>query len=273
MDEKEIRGEIERDLRLSPSQTVIYLEGKTDPSILFALLGVPSPSDGLHKDVLVRGLGDKGSGASAVKARVDVATRLSPARIVGVIDGDGESLGILASNFDPPFVGPVFRWKGYCIENLLAKTGWPSDWGPPIDWPAELLKYVPYAALNRIHRDLRAVLETLDVAQFSHPSDKRPLKSPPDVLAALEADKHLLQSYDVAQRFQSELDSIQANILGNLDEAHACLNGKWFVDHLAPSITGRKSKQCRIDWITHAASTGGLPEVTDWWARVTGSLP
>lgn len=273
MDEKALRDEIERDLRRAPSQIVIYLEGKTDPSALFALLGRPTSLDGLHRGVLVKGLSNKGSGATAVKARVEVATRLPRAGIVGVIDGDGEPHRRLASNFDPPYVGPLFQWKAYCIESLLAKTGWPPGWGAIIDWQAELLKYAPYAALNRIHRELKAALQTLDLAQFSEPTQGRPLKSPPDVLAALEADKHRLQGYDVAQRFQAELSSIQATIQSDLDEAHACLNGKWLFKHMAPSITGQTPERCRSEWIVHAESVGGLPEVREWWERVTGSPP
>ncbi|MFZ4580821.1 MAG: hypothetical protein ACOYOB_20760, partial [Myxococcota bacterium] len=54
---------IQDDLYDAP--TVIYFEGKTDPDIVFALLGVKQPRLD-HDGVLVVGLDGRGSGNSAV---------------------------------------------------------------------------------------------------------------------------------------------------------------------------------------------------------------
>ncbi len=233
-----IRNEVEQDLLRSSSQTVIYLEGTTDVDHLFALLGrqtpLPDPEQRvLHQGVVVKGGGKNGSGATAVKARVDVGTQLRQQGLVyGIIDGDGLDLGKLAANFDAPYSGPLFMWKGYCIENLLAKTGWPPAWGAEPNWHLELSSYGPYVAMNRVGLQIRGVLERLDLMDFIKPNG--PLKSSSDYASLLATGKGQLQAFDVEQQFSDELTSFQAMVHRSLDETHAVLNGKWLIDHLAP---------------------------------------
>ncbi|HEX8199561.1 MAG TPA: hypothetical protein VF590_03675 [Isosphaeraceae bacterium] len=265
--------EIRAHLQFAPAQVVIYLEGKTDVEPFFALLGRTAPRDGLHQGVFVKGLRDQGSGGLAVGARVDAAGRLSFPGVFGLIDGDGQPLTTLSPTFDHPFAGPLFTWKAYCIENLLAMTGWPSTWGAEPDWPVALTDYGPYVALNRIHVELQSTLDVLSVAKRNNPISGQPLKTSQDVLADLSHDRHRLLNYDVAQRFQNELQVYQAALQNQLDEAHAMLNGKWLFSHLAPVITGQNPDRCRSDWIAHAISAGGLAEVRSLWQRITGATP
>ena len=56
MNEKQLRSELNGDLQSASANKVIYLEGKTDAPIFFALLGLPEPRDGLHQGVLVKPL-------------------------------------------------------------------------------------------------------------------------------------------------------------------------------------------------------------------------
>ena len=277
MSEVGLLSQIRDDLRTSPVETVIYLEGRTDPKFLFALLGLPNPPDGLHQGVLVKGLKDegsrRGSGSNAVMARVELASRNDLPRVFGVMDGDGRTIEELTSSFDPPYLGPLFRWKAYCIENLLAKTGWPLAWGEGPDWSAELSNYGPYVALNRVGSEARAILRELGLEKYSNPAHGIPLRLSDEITAALAAGKARLLSFDVEQEYRDQLSTFGATVLRSLDEAHALINGKWLFRHMAPTLTSRDPGQCEFDWLAHARSTGGLPEVREWWERVTGSPP
>ncbi len=278
MNEVELLDRINDDIRISTAQTVIYLEGTTDPEFFFALLGLPTnPADGVHRGVLVRGLKDdpkrRGSGSAAVRNLVDVASRNRVPGIFGVIDGDGRKLEELAPRFDPSYPGPLFHWKAYCIENLIAKTGWPSVWGDEPDWVAELSRYGPYVALNRIVLEVRSIVKELELESYSKPSLGSPMKQAAEVARALGEGKHRIQEYDVEQRFASEFADFEGLVRSNLDEAHALLNGKWLFQHMAPTLTRRDPDLCRFEWLAHARSVGGLPEVRDWWERVTGFPP
>jgi hypothetical protein len=270
MNETELLREIQRDLQTAP-QGVVYLEGKSDPPIFFALLGVPTPADSIHRGVLVRGLKDGDSGKAAVKARVDVAQNKGYPRVYGIVDGDGEDLATLAARFAHPFVGPLFSWPAYAVENMLVKTGWPAGWGAPPDWTRALLDHVPYTALNRIHRELRGSLETLRLWRHNYPTLGEPLRSVADMAATLARDKHLIEGYDVEARFHAEAAAVAARVRASLDEGHALVDGKWLVDVLAPRTLGRPRPQpCRDEWIAHAVGVGGLAEVRDLWQRITG---
>jgi hypothetical protein len=277
MSEADLRVEIQRDLRKASSDTVIYLEGQTDPTIFFALLGLPDPPDGLYQGVLVRGLkGERrgsGSGLQAVTARIALASQFHGSKILGVIDGDGRSLGELVPAFDAPYLGPLFCWKAYCIENLLTKTGWPPAWGGEPDWTDELTRYGPYAALNRVVREAGAVLKDLGLVRHSSPDHHLILKSSGDIAADLAIGKGRLMSFDVEQQFIEELSSVETAIRRDLDEAHALINGKWLIGHMAHSLTKRDRALCRYEWLAHARSVGGLAEICDWWQRVTGNPP
>ena len=268
--ETQIRG----DLRQSPFETVIYLEGVTDPEIFFALLGVPRPLDYVHQGISVKGLATReGSGSTAVRSRIELAERLLIPRVLGVLDGDGRSLARLAADFDTPHPGPLFCWKAYCIENLLAKTGWPPPWGDEPDWSTELSKYGPYVALNRVGLEARAILSSLKLMNFLKPILGESLKSSTEIASALAAGKAGLLSFDVEQRFVDDLTAFEAAVRRDLDEAHALLNGKWIVRHQAPTLTGRDPDLCAYEWLAHARIVGGLLEVREWWERVTGNPP
>jgi hypothetical protein len=278
MNERAIIAELQRDLqRAAASGNVVYLEGRSDVAIFFALLGVrqpqPDPSQGvLHRGVLVRGLRDKdrGSGSSAVQQRIEVAQRHGIPGIHGIVDGDGQPFATLASTFDPPFPGPLFTWKAYSIENLLVKTGWPAAWGDSPDWIQALNAHAPYVALNVLHRRLLGVLKTLRLANFVHPRLDKQLETVDEVVAALRQDKHLLANRNVEHEFLHEVRAFEQTVLASLDQAHALVNGKWLVDVFAPRQCKSTPDRCRDEWLGHAISSGGLPEVRDLWQRITG---
>jgi len=278
MNEKQILSEIEADRQLG--RFVLYLEGKTDPDMFFALLGVAPPVSGIHQDVYVRGLKiDKGSGRTAVRIRVDVAVKYNLALVPGeegvggILDGDGRDLDELAAEFDPPHGGPLFSWKSYCLENLLARAIWPAAWGAAPTWQSVLEEYSPYSALNRVHVQLRAALETLRLAKFTNPQLGQPLLSSQDVKTALGKDKGLIANRDVEKMFDAELETVRSAIAASLDRGHALCNGRWIVDHRAPSATGKSADQCRAEWCHAVCSAGGMQEVRDLWQRITGTEP
>ena len=80
---------------LQKAKIVIYLEGETDPSVLFALLGVAHPTGDIYQDAYVVGLGLGGSGGTAVRELSRVAGenhlggQLAGGGVFGVVDGDG----------------------------------------------------------------------------------------------------------------------------------------------------------------------------------------
>lgn len=197
MNEMLVLREMTADLQAAPARMVIYLEGKTDVPVFFALLGVAPPRDSVHQGVVVRRLSDgPGSGNEAVRGRVGVAAgRQGYEGVRGITDGDGESLTALAALFDAPHTGPCFSWKSYSIENMLAKVGWPAEWGEAPVWRDVLLDHVSYVAVNRLHRELRRSLETLRLARFAHPTLEEPLRTKEEVGAALARDKHLIEAF------------------------------------------------------------------------------
>jgi hypothetical protein len=278
MNDAALLREMTADLQAAPAGRVIYLEGKTDVPIFFALLGVVAPRDSIHQGVLVRGLRDdnRGAGGDAVRARTSLAARtVGYSGIYGITDGDGRSVSTLAGLFDTPYAGPCFTWKAYCIENLLAKACWPQSWGSAPTWRDVLLDHVPYVALNRMHRELLRSLETLRLAKYVRPTLEEPLRTKQDVLAALAKDKHLVAGYDVEARFAQETSAIESAITTDVDEGHALVNGKWLVEVFAPRKLGAPwdRQRCREEWTATAAASPGLTEVRDLWQRITGRLP
>lgn len=276
----DLLNEVDADLRKAPCQIVVYLEGKTDPDIFFALLGVSTPRDGIHDGVLVRGLKEErnlgrapGTGSIAVESRVHVAATGGRTGVFGICDGDGRDLTALMGEFDAPFAGPLFRWKGYCIENLLAQAVWPGAWGAAPNWAQVLNDYAPYVGLNRLHMSLRSALQTLGLHKFRNPEGGQPLLAAADVTAALGTDKHLIEGRDVESDFAAEVAGYQAAIATSLAHGHALLNGKWLITHFAPSIAGLSADACRAKWAEAARSNGGHPPVRDWWTRTIGSAP
>jgi hypothetical protein len=258
---------------------VLYLEGKSDVEVFFALLGLKPPMDGLHQGVFVCGLQDDkrgrapGSGKKAVQARVECAQKLGLGRVWGIVDGDGAALDEARRAFDAPHAGPLLIWKAYCIENLLAQApGWPEAWGPRPDWSEVLRVYAPYVALNRVHLQLQTTLKTLAVDKFSSPHPQHPLLDAQEVLLGLEQNKDLLQGFDVAARFGAEHGAFLDALAASLDEAHGRLNGKWLLRHFAPTrareVLGgvHTEERCAEVW----REAGGHPEVRGLWERLTG---
>ena len=274
MNDTQLLKEIQRDQQQAQGGKVVYLEGKTDVRIFFALLGREEPPLGFARveRILVRGLKDQsGTGSSSVRARVEVAQRHAYPGIYGILDGDGSDLATLAAGFDAPFAGPLFRWKAYCIENLLAKTGWPPAFGDAPDWSDRLARYAPYVALNRLRGQLARDLETLRLHRYARPHDGEPLLTLDDVGAALDRDQHLLAGRTIGDEFRREAALYLDAVHRNLDEAHALFNGKWLLTHLAPAHVRSRHDLCQEAWIQHAITTGGLPEVTSFWERLAAA--
>ncbi len=275
MNDKELLNSLANDLRDAPARCVIYLEGKTDVDIFFALLGHTRPSGDLHQGVLIRGLqeGD-GSGSIAVQRRVELgATFGASARILGFLDGDGAALNPLSGQFDAPFAGPLFSWKAYCIENLLPKAGWPPTWGTVPNWATEIRNYSPYVGLNRVHRNFAQILARLNIARFTNPIAGQALLREAEVSRELQQGKDEIMQRDVQQEFRNEVTSFKAALRQGLDHAHCLFNGKWLLSHLAVTRTRKSAEDCRSAWVAHAAAVGGLNEVKDWWTRIIGKAP
>jgi len=191
----------------------------------------------------------------------------------GLVDGDGRNLPVLAAEFDAPFVGSVFSWKAYCIENMLAKAAWPTTWGPDPDWSGVLNDYAPYAGLNRVHRALQADLETLGLHRFRNPQAGQRLKTIGSIGTVLGQDKDRIADRDVETEFNSEVATVQEAIAASLEQGHTHINGKWLCRHYAPTVTNQNEQRCRQDWVAAVLAAGGLAEVRDWWQRITGRTP
>lgn len=268
---------IQADLQRAP--TVIYLEGKTDESLLFALAGIARPSSGIHKQVYVVGLKTSGAGGNEIRALVDTAAqaslggKLGQGGVFGIVDGDGRELSELMGHFTSPHPGPLFSWPAYCIENLLAIT-WPAAWGVAPDWSTVLSSYVPYAALNRIHVQLQSTLKTLQLDRFQNPASGQALKTVHDVRNALTADQHLIAERNLEAMFDAEVARISGAIAASLEEGHAFVNGKWLVSHHAKERQpGRVVDVLRDEWAKQVLTAGGHPAVRDLWTRIAGEAP
>lgn len=272
MNEQWLRREIEKDLQRAAAGrgVVCYLEGKTDVPILLGLLGARDEGEVsggvLHEGVLIRGLRD-GSGSSAVKQRLEVAGRHGYPGIFGVLDGDGEARSTLAAAFDAPHPGPCYRWKAYCIENLLAGAVWPAAWGAVPEWRVVLADYAPYVAINRLGTELRRRLQRLELDRFISPGNARPLRTTGEFLAMLAEGQHALGNLEIAAMFSTEVEGYMATLGHSLEDAHALLNGKWLVGCFAPRRTGRSARECRDEWTEALRFAGGDPEIGAWWAR------
>ena len=266
---KKLIVEIGQDLQSAGGGPVVYLEGKTDPPILLALLGASGERETsrgvLYQGVLIRGL-DPG-GSSAVEQRLRVAREAKSAGIFGVLDGDGRPLRELIPEFDGPHAGPQFRWKGFCIENLLARATWPEPWGVMPDWRAVLTDFAPYVAINRLRLELSGRLQRLDLSGSREPNYGRPLVTRQAFIDKLRAGKHELAGLEIEAMFSAELDSFLATLEGSVDEAQAVLNGKWLVDVFASQRMKRTQAQCRDEWTAYLRSIGGDPEIKAWWGR------
>ncbi|MBK7825695.1 hypothetical protein [Nannocystis sp.] len=246
---------------------IVYLEGKTDPPVLLALLGAIDADETangvLHDGVLIRSLG----GSEEVEQRIEVARKAGVVGVFGVLDGDGRGLNEVAMQFDAPYPGPQFRWKGYCIENLLARAGWPPAWGVEPDWRAEMASYAPYVALNRLGSELRGRMKRLDLDGYLRPDRSRPLRQPEEFTEMFRDGKHELANLDVDAMFSKEYAAVGHTIEQSLDGAHTLIDGKWLINDLAPRRTGFSQERCREDWTVHVRAAGGDPEICAWWRR------
>ena len=194
-------------------------------------------------------------------------------RVFGIVDGDGEPLSSLAARFDAPHAGPLFAWKAYSIESLLAQLPWPTAWGPAPDWQTELAVYAPYVAINGIRRLLVERLDTLRLNKFWNPIEGQPLETVADIEAALQTDKGLLLGLDVAAAFGAEVQRFQAALAISIEAGMAFLNGKWLLRHFMVERLGNNPDYWSQAWDQHAESVGGLVEVRGLWQRITGALP
>lgn len=270
MDERAIGQELERDLlRAAATGKVLYLEGPTDLVMLVGLLGGDPPNiipeEGLPLDgVWVRGL----SGSKAVEQRIHVADKVAFRGVRGIVDGDDRGYEALAASFDPPFTGPLYKWKAYCLENLLAQCGWPTDWGPTPDWRNVLGAYAPYAALNQVVTAAQERWLSLGVARFGRPILHQPRRSADEIRNHLRLDGSKLRDLgEFVAIFDAELNRCSTALATSLEHAHALVNGKWLVEVHAAEATHSSPEHCRRAWARHVGRTGGHPEVIAWWRR------
>lgn len=276
MSERELLGKIEEDLRLAAEgrRRVLYLEGRTDVRILLGLLGrgeaTAMPDSILHDGILIRGLTDRskfGAGSKAVRQRVELAAGHGYPGVFGVLDGDGEALPVLAPQFDDPYGGPLFRWKVYCIENLLARAPWPEEWGIAPDWHTVLADLAPYVALNRLGLTLRTRLQRLGLDRFINPGSASPLLATEELRGKLRDGQHELAGLDVVAMYDAELAVFASTLARGVDQAHTLVNGKWLVDLCVPGLAGRTQEERRDKWAGQVARLGGDPEIKAWWTR------
>lgn len=270
MSDRSVQQNIEDDLQDAATGRgrVLYLEGKSDVSILLALLGAGDERIAtrgvLHDGVLLRHL----NGSTAVAQHLAVAHEHNIRGIFGVLDGDGDPLTTLAAGFDPPHAGPRFRWKGYCIENLLARTPWPDAWGAPPDWREVLASFAPYVAINRLGTALRTRLDRVGLLRLINPTSAQAPRDVDSFLAVLRTSKHELANLEIESLFAAELGDVNSVLDTGLDAAHALVNGKWLVDAFAARRTNLLRKhECRDAWTAHLRATGGDPETLAWWRR------
>ncbi len=270
MNDQEVRKQIQEDLQDAGAGRgrILYLEGKTDVEILLALLSAGDVQETqrgvLHDGVLLRELG----GSRPVTRYIKIAQQHDIRGIFGIIDGDGDPLSVLAAEFDAPHTGPRFRWKGYCIENMLVRASWPSAWGESPDWNVELARYAPYVVINHLGTTLRSeYLKKFGLDQRQNPTIAQQLKSVDEFLEILRRAERELPDFSLETKFCQELDRITARLVQGLDEAHTIVDGKWLVEHFAPGHTRRTQSQCRDEWTAHLRTTGGDPEILAWWRR------
>ncbi len=276
MSEREILGFMGDDLRLASGGRVIYLEGKTDVDIFWALLGLSKPSNDVRGQTLVVGLSKSnapGAGCLAVKQRLTLAKKnRQEQHFYGICDGDGRDLVKLSRRFQQAIPGKPFYWPIHCIESMLAKAAWPITWGAAPDWATALLDYAPYVALTALHRKMRGHLETLKLEKYHHPQVDGALLSADGVLSGLQADQHLIERFDVSGEFQTLVQKFQTMLQNNLDEALTQFYGKWFLTfakRTVPHLKATKEDKVRAEWCDAVRAAGGLAEVKDWWTRVT----
>jgi hypothetical protein len=272
MNEHDVRRGIQEDLQDATGGRgrILYLEGKTDVSILLALLGAGEEQltqrGVLHDGVLLRALG----GSNTVARYLEVAQKYDIRNIFGVLDGDGDSLSTLAAEFDAPHAGPRFRWKGYCIENVLVRAAWPGMWGDAPDWLEVLKSFAPYVAVNRLGADLLRRLNRLGLDRLINPTSAQPPHTVEWFHEKFRVGRYELASLEIEAMFAAELVPVMTTLNTGLNEAHAVVNGKWLVD-AAARHTNLPTPRCRDEWLNHVRTTGGDPGILAWWRRTVAA--
>lgn len=251
--------EIDGDLQRAPRNRVLYVEGATDPVVLFALLGVSVPADSVHEGVFVREL----RGSQNVRSRVELAHSAGRNQVFGMVDGDGRDLEVVEAEFGGP--GPTFSWPAYSIESVLVAAGWPSAWGEEPDWRGVLSLYGTVAARNRLVRDLepdvRPLVGLVSAGRPGWPKDHA------EARATLAEAQRALGARDLG----AEFDALAARFVAlSVGAAHAWLDGKWLIHHVA-TTTGRSREAVRREWARSIAERGGDARVRAWCARVAGT--
>jgi hypothetical protein len=224
----------------------------------------------LADGVYIRGLSARnqaGSGRAQVEQRVNMAGERGY-RVFGFIDGDGRPLAELAEQFDDPHRGPLFCWKAYCIENLLARAGWPQGWGAAPDWAQVFDDYSAYVGINRLVGHIQRALRQAELHRYRSPETGKPLLTADDARAFIETQQGSLLGLHPAARFEGEVEKFRALVQSDVEYGHALFNGKWLVRHLAPQRTGRSPDQCREEWLAQVREQGGLAEVRERWRRI-----
>jgi hypothetical protein len=277
MDEKTILKNINLDLGRGSANRVIYMEGKSDPPLFFALLGVTLPATTfvVHKGTVVVGLGDNGSGKRAVETYLTVAAKNRLGQnVFGIVDGDGEPLADLVLKFDHPFAGPLYTWKAYNIESLFPQCPWNGAWGAAPDWQVELVSYAAYVGLNRTHQRLEKAQADLGLSKRTIPKHPDALRTVAGEKARLAAAKGKLTGFDAEAVFDAEVSGFLAALGNGIVEAMALLDGKWLLaDYLVRNRGGGNDAYWRREWAAHVTASGGITEVKDLWQRITGSPP
>ena len=120
---------------------------------------------------------------------------------------------------------------------------------------------------------MNTALESLRLDHYQRPKPDQPLLLMDEVAAMLERDKHQIANADVSAQFKCEVEAFEGALAAGLNEAHALVNGKWFIEELAVRLRRRSGDECRAEWVDFSRSRGGWPDLRGWWQRRTGNLP
>ncbi len=163
----------------------------------------------------------------------------------------------------------MFSWPSYSIENMLALTDWPENWGEEPDWTEVLREYASLAALGLLRRRLAKDVRGLFHQRTREPRPDEAAPTPDYVVQELSKDASRLGGdIDLVGMFKKSLEQVEGSIERDLREGHAVINGKWLVEHMAPRRTGLSGDECRSAWSAWIGRRGGSPTVIDFWKRI-----